>query len=187
MPETNYRDLRDAVEAVNYNNDGVLFHQTIDRLALMLGFAKAKEWYEAEPILPSRSTRPFFSYKIFEFSSLDNLKACIRYGMLFYRFEHNNLYQKGKDIFRSSTLHMDNLSLALNEFDFCAVTSNSTLGLKDYSVLSHAEFNLRYPEIDPRTDVMIALDNNCLIKRDDNYLINPKYLLRLAEQKGVFR
>jgi hypothetical protein len=43
-----------------------------------------------------------------------------------------------------------------------------------------------YPHKDSRTDVMIALDKKCLIRAEDRYLMNPGYLLRLAEQKGVF-
>lgn len=184
MPDTRYRDLREAVE--DANNNAFLFHQTVDQLALMLGFIKIKEWYEAEPILPPRPTRPFFSYKIFEFKNLDDLKACIKEGVLFHCFEHNNQYENGRDVFRSSTLHNNYISLVLNKFNLCTITSNSTLGL-NYDVLSHSEFNLRFPEIDSRPDVMIAFDNKCLIKRDNNYLMNPKYLLRLAEQKGMLR
>lgn len=185
MPGPRYSDIREAVEAVNYNNDGVLFHQTVDRLAQMLGFDKQREWYEAQAASP-KITAFLFSNRTFEFKTFADLEACIRYGVLFSCFEHNNQYAKGKETFRSSTLYMDHMSLAINQFKFCTVTSNSTLGL-DYDVLSHADFNLRYPEIDSRTDVMIALDHKCLIKSENNYLMSPKYLLRLAEQKGIFR
>ena len=106
--------------------------------------------------------------------------------MIFNYFEHNNYYEKDGDSFTASTLYKDHMSLVHKKFKLCTVTSSSPLGLK-YNVISHDEFNLRYPGNDSRSDVMRALDNKCLIQRYNNYLMNPKYLLRLAEQQGVFR
>jgi hypothetical protein len=181
MLSSEYIDLRKAVEATDYRNDSFLFHQTVDRLALMLGFTKKKEWYEAEAVTPN-----YFPDRVFNFTDFANLEACIRHGMIFKYFEHNNHYEKDGDSFRASTLHEDQMSLVLKKFKRCTVTSESTLGLK-YNVISHDDFNIRYPRNDSRSDVMRALDNKFLIQKDNNYLMNPKYLLRLAEQKGVFR
>jgi len=50
MLGSDYIDIRKAVEATDYNNDGTLFHHTVDRLALMLGFTRKKELYEAEAV-----------------------------------------------------------------------------------------------------------------------------------------
>jgi hypothetical protein len=185
MLDSDYIDIRKAVEATDYKNDSFLFHQTVDRLALMLGFTKKKEWYEAEAEGP-KIKKLFLLDQLFEFKTLADLEACIRLGMLFNYFEHNAHYEKSGESFKASTLYKDHMSLVLKEFGLCTVTSKSTLGL-NYKVIPHNEFNLIYPRNDSRSDVMRALDNKCLIQMDNNFLMNPKYLLRLAEQKGIFR
>ncbi len=185
MPRSRHRDLREAVEAINYYNDGVLFHKTVDMLALMLDFAKTREWYEAEAIAP-KITKQFFSDKTFDFKTLDNLEACIFHGMLFNYFEHNAHYENGSESFKASTLYKNPISLLRNEFKNCAVTSKSTLGL-NYKVVPRDELNLICPGDDSKSDVMRALDNKFIIQIDNDYLISPKYLLKLAEQKGILR
>jgi hypothetical protein len=181
MLGSDYIDIRKAVEAIDYNNDGTLFHHTVDRLALMLGFTKKKEWYEAEAVTPD-----YFPDRVFNFTDFANLEACIRHGMIFKYFEHNNQYEKEGDSFRASTLHEDQMSLVLKKFQLCTVTSESTLGLK-YEVIAHKEFGLRSPKEDPMIYLMRAFDKGCLIRSGNSYLMSPRYLLRLAEQQGVFR
>lgn len=185
MPRSRHSDLRKAVEAIDSYNNGVLFHKTVDALALMLDFAKTKEWYEAETNAP-KITRQLFSDKTFDFKTLDNLEACIFHGMVFNYFEHNAQYEKGSESFKASTLYKNPISLLRKEFKNCAVTSKSTLGL-NYKVIPHDELNLVCPEDDSKSDVMRALDNKCIIQIDKDYLMSPKYLLKLAEQKGIIR
>jgi hypothetical protein len=181
MPETNYRDLRDAVNATDHNKDGALFHQTVDRLASILGFAKKKEWYEAETSAPD-----YFRNQVFNFTDPANLEECIGAGVIFKYFEHNNQYKKNNDSFTSSTLHQDWISFELDKFQSFSVTSESTLGL-EYDVIPYNEFRHRFPRDDSATFLTRAFKSGCLLRMWNSYLMSPRYLLRLAEQRGILR
>jgi hypothetical protein len=92
MLDSKYINIRDAVEATDNDNDDALFHQTVDRLASILGFTKKREWYEAKAASPD-----YFPDRVFNFKDFESLDACIRGGMLFRYFEHNNHYEKDCD------------------------------------------------------------------------------------------
>ncbi|KYK25425.1 hypothetical protein AYK26_06165 [Euryarchaeota archaeon SM23-78] len=168
------KNLAQEVQELEINRDSTFFHDLVARLAGLLDFRPAKEWYEADPFIG-----PPAQYV----TRAELEEASITYKFRFKNYSHRKRYEKNIDFLVATTHHPDLLMLDLGIYVARSLMSNTTLGLKK-KIIPIDEVRLKFPSIPGRDSLALAFEADHIIQTENNlYFMHPKYLYELVKNK----